>query len=80
MTLYAYKCPTHGNFDVEAPMSETQPQEHCPMCGGLCPKMLTGSLQFAYGKEDFHGPTIGERRAQQLEDFPTAEPVGQRWV
>jgi hypothetical protein len=41
-------------------------------------------LQFSYGKEDFHGPTVKQRQDEQMrlatEAGIKAEPVGQRWV
>lgn len=41
-------------------------------------------LGFSYGKENFHGDTIGERQRQQIADAAasgmTIEPVGKRWV
>lgn len=47
-------------------------------------KVSTIRLQFTYGKEDFHGPTLGERIEEQervlKEDNVEAEPVGTRWV
>lgn len=50
-------------------------------CGEDSPRdFSTAAIQFTYGKEDWHGPTLSERLAQQKIDSPTAEPVGQRWV
>lgn len=42
------------------------------------------SLGFTMGKEDFHGPTVGERQKQIVADAAAAgrtiEPYGQRWI
>lgn len=47
-------------------------------------KIKTISLGYAYGKEDFHGPTIRERQERQLKYAAdagrTIEPVGTRWI
>jgi hypothetical protein len=44
----------------------------------------TVGLTYAYGREDFHGPTIRERQREQEaiceRDGVKAEPVGERWV
>jgi hypothetical protein len=56
-----------------------EPVEGCFAC-----KVGRVRLQFTYGREDFHGPTLGERIDQQLKDAKEggvdAEPVGTRWV
>lgn len=57
-----------------------------PRRGAVCFRchLKTVSIGFTYGKEEFHGPTIGERARQQEEQAAQAgikaEPVGQRWV
>jgi hypothetical protein len=42
------------------------------------------AMQFAYGRETFHGPTIRERAEQQVNEGRAAGydpvPVGGRWV
>lgn len=47
-------------------------------------KVSTVRLTYTYGREDFHGPTLGERIEQQWKDVKEggvdAEPVGPRWV
>jgi hypothetical protein len=41
-------------------------------------------IGFTYGKDNFHGPTIGERQRQTVEQAKingyNPEPVGNRWV
>lgn len=32
MPSYTYKCPIHGEFDVEMKMSEYKPVKECPKC------------------------------------------------
>ncbi len=57
-----------------------------PRRGAICFRchLKTVSIGFAYGKEDFHGPTIKERQEQQVREAAAAgvnaEPVGTRWV
>lgn len=86
MPRYTYLCDDHGPFDEYHSMSTTTPQWACPHgdIEHLAPKVLSGALQFTYGREDFHGPTIGERFKQQIKDCEADgkgyEPVGQRWV
>lgn len=86
MPRYTYQCDEHGPFDVYSSMAATQPQESCPHGNieHLAPKVLCGAIQFTYGAEDFHGPTIGERFERQVADCAADgkgyEPVGQRWI
>lgn len=60
--------------------------EVLPRRGKVCFRchVQTVNLGFAYGKEDFHGPTIRERQEAQVAQAKaagiTAEPVGNRWV
>jgi len=46
-------------------------------------KVQTVGLQFTYGKQDFHGPTIGERQVKQYEeckaDGVDIAPVQKTW-
>lgn len=83
-TPYAYECPKHGRFVAQYPMGEAPRMSLCPHHADdawLCPRDYSaGTIQFTYGKEDWHGPTLNERLAQQKIDAPTAEPVGTRWV
>lgn len=57
-----------------------------PRRGEYCFKCHLSGLRFGftYGKEDFHGPTIGERARQQVAQAEAAgikaEPVGSRWI
>jgi hypothetical protein len=60
--------------------------EELPRRGAVCFRChIRGiSIGFTYGKQDFHGPTINERRRQQEQQATDAgikaEPVGNRWV
>ena len=35
MAIYTYECPTHGRFEKNRPMSESDEQGECPNCGYL---------------------------------------------
>jgi hypothetical protein len=54
--------------------------------GAICFKChLKGvRIGFTYGKDNFHGDTIGERQRKTVADAAAngikAEPVGSRWV
>jgi hypothetical protein len=77
--LYSY-VTADGYVHTESyPMGEA-PKRVCLEDGRIADRLYDAKFTFAYGREDFHGPTINERREQQLIDYPTAEPVGQRWV
>lgn len=83
MALYRYRCPVHGDFVEYQPMSETTPTLGCPsviatsegwtaMCLIKSPKVLSGHLQFTYGRAEFKdGPELtGE----------TVKETADRWV
>lgn len=73
-TAICTECGTSFAFDV------------LPRRGKVCFKCHLGgvSLGFAYGKEQFHGPTIRERQAKQVADAKIngidIQPIGSRWV
>jgi len=67
MTIYAYRCESHGDFDVVSPMTTTTRLHPCPTCSVPALKLLSGALQFTMGKDNFHGPTLGERRADTIQ-------------
>ena len=60
--------------------------EELPHRGAICfgCHIKSVRLGFTYGKEQFHGPTIGEQARQQVAQAAaagiTAEPVGSRWI
>lgn len=60
--------------------------EDLPRRGEICfgCHVKSVNLGFTYGKENFHGDTIGERQRKTVEDAKingyNAEPVGTRWV
>jgi hypothetical protein len=60
--------------------------DELPRRGSICFKCHIRSINlgFTYGKDDFHGPTIGERAREQerqaAEAGIKAEPVGSRWI
>lgn len=60
--------------------------EELPRRGEVCFRchVKTIRLGFTYGQEDFHGPTIRERKEKTVADAKingyNAEPVGSRWV
>lgn len=57
-----------------------------PRRGSICFKCHIKGVQigFTYGKSDFHGPTVRERQARQVEQAAKngvdAQPIGNRWV
>lgn len=61
---------------------DSEPQRRGLVCFGCHVKTI--NLGFTYGKENFHGATIGERQRQTVEQAKingyNAEPVGSRWV
>lgn len=80
-TPYAYECRDHGDFLDDFEFGNAPSETPCPECSLPSLRIYTSaSIQFTYGKDDWHGPTLGERLAQQKQDFPTAEPVGDRWI
>ena len=40
MPTYTYSCNTHRTFTTFKKMSEMQPEEPCPTCGELSPKVM----------------------------------------
>lgn len=61
-------------------------EDMLPRRGSICFKCHVKGVHigFTQGKEEFHGPTIGERARKTIEDSRAAglnpEPVGERWV
>lgn len=78
-TPYTYELPDGELITLEFPMG-TAPREVA--IGPETARRVFGDalIKFTYGKEAFHGPTIGERVEKQLKDAPNAEFVGSRWV
>lgn len=72
----SFVCQTCGKNADETP------QRRGLICFGCHIKSIR--LGFTYGKENFHGDTIGERQRKTVEDAKingyNAEPVGTRWV
>lgn len=60
--------------------------EEIPRRGSVCFKCHLKGIRigFTHGKEEFSGPTVGERQrkiiADAAKDGRTVEPVGSRWV
>jgi len=62
MATYRFRCPDHGDFEVEQPMAETTRTFPCfqkhPTKFDLCeipsPKVLSGHLTFTQGRKEFH--------------------------
>jgi len=50
--------PNHDEFERKHARQHPTPDPDCYAC-----RISTVSLQFSYGKADFHGPTIGEKVA-----------------
>ena len=48
--------PSHEEFEQEHAARHPEPDPDCFAC-----RISTVSLQFTYGKAEFHGPTIKER-------------------
>ena len=80
MTPYLFEADNGHTLTRDFPMGEAPLTLVDPDLGVLRRSFASASLQFSYGKEDWHGPTLGERLEQQRVDHPTAEPVGQRWI
>lgn len=84
MTPYTFECPTHGAFEDFFTMGEAPREAACPDCFTFSPRVFGAVIKFTYGKQDFHGPTIGERHEQHMKECAAAgikaEPVGTRWV
>lgn len=57
-----------------------------PRRGPICFKCHVQSINlgFTYGKDNFHGDTIGEKQRRTVEQAKingyNAEPVGTRWI
>ena len=66
--------------------SNTFVDDSLPRRGAICFKCHIKGIRlgFTQGKEEFKGPTIGERQRKTVADAAAkgikAEPVGQRWV
>lgn len=60
--------------------------DELPRRGSICFRchIKTVDIGFTHGKDNFHGPTIGERQRKQVADAKAAgidaQPVGSRWV
>lgn len=84
MPNYAYECPKCGRTKHDLrPMSESDYRPNCPFCETVqMDKLLGGSFQFTWGREDFHGPTVRERQERQIAEAKSmgieAVPVGYR--
>lgn len=79
-TPYLYEASDGSVVEREFPMGTAPHALKDAALGELRRTFDNATFRFTYGKEDFHGPTIGERQEQQLRDFPNAEPCGARWV
>jgi hypothetical protein len=96
MALYTFRCPQHGDFQVEQTMRETTRNAVCPHMHSVgipatrCPKVVGSNLQFTYGRENFHdgpegdGATVretGDRWRKEFTERTGREAVGSaRWV
>lgn len=97
MTPYPYVCPNpecpyslekgEDRYEYVFEMGTAPKEWHfCEECGSGPLKRVydTAKLQFSYGRDQFHGPTLKERQEKQLaecaRDGVKAEPVGTRWV
>jgi hypothetical protein len=62
MIQYRFRCPDHGDFLIEQPMASTTPRHPCPTepCEFDSPKVLSGHLQFSYGRDQFHDGPMGD--------------------
>lgn len=85
MTPYTYQCPTTElEFEENATFGAAPRSVPCVWHQHEALRVFSGAIQFTYGKEDFHGPTIGERFDRQIADCVADgkgyEPVGQRWI
>lgn len=81
MTPYTYELPDGTQFVQHFPMGEA-PREM-----GDAKRVYDAALQFTYGKENFHGPTVGERLEADKKEWAnagiTAAPAdsnGKRWI
>lgn len=81
---YVFRCRRCGALkDLSRPVDRRNDPVTCSHCETEPMERLFGqgvSWQYTYGRDDFHGPTVNERREEQLRLTPNAEPVGQRWV
>lgn len=91
MALYTFRCPAHGDFVLEQPMSTTTRTATCPQGDTEAPKVLGARLQFTYGRAAFHsgpegtGETVRETGERWRSEYKRLhgrepEPVGTRWV
>jgi hypothetical protein len=68
----------HAEFEAWHRLNHPSVVEGCRAC-----KLERVGLQFSYGREDFHGPTIGERQELQLAEARSAGldpvPVEKTW-
>lgn len=86
MPNYSYRCNRCGHTrDVVRPMADSAAITICDHCEkGPMDKLFSASFHYAYGREQFHGPTIGERQEEQFRVARAAgiepEPAGARWV
>lgn len=79
---YTYRCPEHGDFDADYPMSETPRFTDCPIEHKFwqdqkVPKVLSANFSFPYGRDVWHGPTDRERSDRALAEARSAglDPV-----
>lgn len=82
MTAYTYEHPTYGFQQLDFPFGEAP--RSVLWDDEFAHRVYDAQIQFTYGTEDFHGPTIGERFERQVADCAADgkgyEPVGQRWI
>lgn len=83
MPNYLHRCSKCGNEQNDLRgMTDPAPVVKCSECNLDMPQVMKASFQFTYGKENFHGPTIGERATHQIETARAAGldpvPVGHK--
>lgn len=84
--MSTFCCPRGDSF-CSRTRSELGYDDACTACwrseGGRS-EWDSVALQYTYGRDNFHGPTLGERIERQYADAKSAgvdaEPVGSRWV
>lgn len=72
MSLYQFRCPTHGDFDARLPMTdETVSREAtpCPDCGDLARRVWTPPITdcASFGRNSFTTRTLPIHRKPQDE-------------
>lgn len=46
MAIYLYRCPKHGEMELDHPMAEVYEPHPCPMCGATLRRVLTPLHRF----------------------------------